>query len=61
MLVTRSDDEPGTVSRRLEVYWRETRPVVEHYRNSGRLSAVDGVGTPDEVTARLLAVSGRVA
>jgi adenylate kinase len=60
-LVARADDEPETVARRLELYRSETRPVVEHYRASGQLAAVDGVGTPDEVTARLLAAARKSA
>jgi adenylate kinase len=53
-LVVREDDRPETVGRRLEVYRRQTQPLVEHYRRAGLLAVVDGRGTPDEVHARLL-------
>lgn len=56
-LVTRPDDEPQTVRRRLEVYRQQTRPVVEHYRRAGLLTRVDGQGSPEEVYARLVGLS----
>ena len=48
-LVRRADDAPETVIRRLEVYARETAPLLEHYRALGRLRQVRGLGTMDEV------------
>jgi adenylate kinase len=54
-LVVREDDRPETVERRLEVYRRQTQPLVERYRRAGLLAVVDGRGTPEEVHARLLA------
>jgi adenylate kinase len=55
-LVQRHDDEEATVSRRLEVYERETRPLAEHYAALGLLHTVDADADVDEVTARLVAV-----
>jgi adenylate kinase len=56
-LARRADDEPDTVRRRYrDVYLAETEPVREHYRSAGvREVVVDGVGSPDEVYARLTA------
>ena len=34
-LVRRADDDAGTVKRRLEVYTRQTQPLVEYYETSG--------------------------
>lgn len=48
-LIRRADDAPETVTRRLEVYARETAPLLEHYRSMGRLREVPGLGTMDEV------------
>ena len=56
-LVRRTDDRPETVRERLDVYRRQTMPVAEYYRRTGRLNVVNGQGTPDEVNARLLAVA----
>jgi len=50
----RADDSPESVRKRLTVYDEQTAPVIEFYREHGQLSVVDGVGTLDEVTARIL-------
>jgi adenylate kinase len=52
----RDDDEPDAIRRRLELYERETAPLVDHYRQAGLLESVDGLGTEEEVFDRLLAV-----
>jgi len=48
-LIRRADDAPETVLRRLEVYARETAPLLEFYRGQCRLREVPGLGTVDEV------------
>lgn len=52
----RADDTPESVRTRLQVYETRTAPVVEHYRQQGKLAAVDGVGTLDEVFTRIVEV-----
>jgi adenylate kinase len=52
----RSDDTPETIMRRMDVYREQTAPVLEYYRSSGRTFEIEGLGTPDEVFNRLLAV-----
>jgi adenylate kinase len=49
----RKDDKPDTVRERLRVYQAQTAPVVEHFRELGTLVEVDGVGSMDEVYARI--------
>lgn len=51
----RSDDSPDAVRNRLRVYQDQTAPVIDHYRSRGRLACVYGVGSVDEVFARILA------
>lgn len=59
-LVRRKDDEPDAVRNRLEVYSRQTAPVIDWYRMHGaRLVTVDATGTPDEVMRRLLGALDR--
>jgi len=48
-LIRRADDAPETVLRRLEVYARETAPLLDFYRGQCRLREVPGLGTVDEV------------
>lgn len=52
----RADDSPDSVRTRLEVYNSQTAPVVDFYRQRGKLGVVDGVGTLDEVFARIIEV-----
>lgn len=54
----RVDDSPEAVERRLALYEEQTAPLIAHYRTRGVLAVVDGVGTPDEVFARLVSVIG---
>src|SRR6476660_1368929 len=54
----RDDDTEEAVERRLELYERETVPIVEYYRALGLLSVVDGVGEGDDVFERLVKVVG---
>jgi len=51
----RADDSPEAVRNRLRVYQDQTAPVVDHYRSRRRLACVYGVGSVDEVFARILA------
>jgi adenylate kinase len=51
----RADDSPEAVRHRLKVYADATAPVVDFYRNSGRLAHVDGVGGMDAVFDRIIA------
>lgn len=55
-LIQRDDDREATIANRLDVYERQTRPLLEHY--AGLLRSVDGLGAPDEVFARVVAALG---
>ena len=50
----RADDTPESVRNRLNVYSEQTAPVVEFYRNAGKLACVHGVGSMDEVFTRIV-------
>jgi adenylate kinase len=60
-LVQRQDDRPETVRARLEVYERETAPLVAYYERLGVLRRLDASGTPDSVYAAIQQAIGRVA
>ena len=53
-VVQRPDDTEAAIKRRLDLYDTETAPLVQWYAASGRLATVDGTGTPDDVTERLV-------
>jgi adenylate kinase len=57
-LLQRADDNEATIRNRLEVYERETAPLIDHYRSEGLLRTVKAEGTPAEVYARLLTELG---
>ncbi|MGH8084734.1 MAG: adenylate kinase [Lysobacter sp.] len=50
----RADDSPESVRTRLQVYNEQTAPVVDFFRQRGKLSVVDGVGSLDEVFTRIV-------
>jgi adenylate kinase len=54
-LYQRDDDEEEVVRGRLDVYARETSPIVGYYAEHGLLRSVDALGPMDEVTGRILA------
>jgi len=54
----RDDDNEEAISRRLELYEAETAPLLDWFEARGRLTVVDGLGTEDEVFARLSAAVG---
>jgi adenylate kinase len=54
----RSDDNEGTIRRRLQVYREKTEPLIQYYEKTGALRRVEGLGTPDEVYARIRAALG---
>lgn len=53
-IILRDDDKPETVLQRLRVYHEKTAPLIGYYKKLGHLRTVSGVGSEDEVFARLL-------
>lgn len=53
-VVQRADDTEEAVRKRLDLYAAETLPLVPFYAERGLLLEVDGLGSPDDVFARLL-------
>jgi len=51
-LIQREDDNEETISNRLEVYRKNTEPLISFYRKRGRLVTVDADGPIDEVYER---------
>jgi adenylate kinase len=48
-LIQRDDDKPETIRKRLEVYHRQTAPLVDYYEERGILKRFDGSRSPTEV------------
>ena len=54
-LYQRKDDNEETVGNRLKVYTDQTAPLIQYYKDKNVLIDIDGVGTIDEVFARIAA------
>ena len=54
-LYQRADDNVETVKNRLKVYFAETSPLIDYYRNAGKLLEIDGEGSTSDVNGRILA------
>jgi adenylate kinase len=48
-LVQRDDDKSDVVRNRLDVYHRDTAPLIAHYEDKGLLARIDGTRSPTEV------------
>ena len=57
-LVHRADDQEETVKRRLDEYDAMTAALLPYYAKAGLLKRVEGVGSPKDVTERLVAAIG---
>jgi len=57
-LVQREDDRPETVTKRLDVYDEQTRPLVEYYRKAGKLVQIDALASVQTVADRIAAALG---
>lgn len=53
-LYTRGDDQEETVRKRLDVYHRETEPIIDHYKAQGLVVTISALGKVDEVTKRAM-------
>jgi adenylate kinase len=62
-LIQRDDDKEETVRKRLEVYQRQTRPLVDYYgrwaasgeAGAPRYARISGTGSVEDITARVMA------
>lgn len=52
-LYQRPDDKEEVITKRLEVYQSQTKPLIEHYRQLGLLKTVKGEGGLDQITTRM--------
>ena len=65
-LIQREDDKEETVRKRLDVYHRQTRPLVDYYAQwaargepgAPRYAKVSGLGSVEEIAARVLGALG---
>jgi adenylate kinase len=59
-LYQREDDKAETVINRIQVYFKQTMPLIEYYKKAGLLLEVDGTQSIQQVTAETLAALSTV-
>ncbi len=57
-LYQRDDDNETTVKSRLDVYAKQTEPLIGYYKNQGKLRSINGVGDMEAIFGRITAVLG---
>ena len=55
-LILRDDDKPETVKNRLDVYHKQTQPLIDFYTEKGVLRSVDGTVDMKDVFAAIVAI-----
>jgi adenylate kinase len=53
-VLQREDDTEEAIQRRLDLYEAETAPLIAWYRERGILVHINGTGSPDAVTRRVV-------
>ena len=48
-LITRDDDQPDAIRNRLEVYKQLTQPLIDFYKQKGRLKTISALGGPQDI------------
>lgn len=54
-LYQRADDTPETVRKRIDVYTKETSPLIDYYNKAQKLVEIDGEGNIDSITKNIIA------
>lgn len=49
----RKDDTPDLIKKRLELYYKLTEPIIDHYSTLGLVEKIDGLGSIEEVNSRI--------
>jgi adenylate kinase len=51
----REDDDPGVFAKRIASFEAQTAPLLDYYARQGKLASIDGLGTAEEIFARVKA------
>jgi adenylate kinase len=55
-LIQRDDDKPEVIQNRLDVYHKQTEPLIQYYDKQGLMRRIDGTRSPEEVHDHIRAV-----
>jgi adenylate kinase len=53
-LYQRADDNTETIKKRLQVFFAETTPLIDYYAKTGKLLEVQGEGSVEEISTRII-------
>lgn len=53
-LYQRADDNTVTIKKRLEVFFSETAPLIDYYTKEGKLLEIQGEGSMEEISERII-------
>jgi adenylate kinase len=53
-LYQRADDNTETIKKRLQVFFAETAPLIDYYSQSGKLLEVQGEGSMEDISERII-------
>jgi adenylate kinase len=53
------DDSPEAIATRLQIYQRDTAPLIAHYAQRGIVHRVPGTGTVDQISGEIKRIIGR--
>ncbi len=51
----RADDNTESIRTRIDIFYKETMPVIEDWKKRGKIVSVSGAGTMEEVNRELVA------
>jgi adenylate kinase len=57
----REDDDPEVFAKRIASFEVQTAPLLDYYARQGKLASIDGLGTADEIFARVQAAVAEFA
>lgn len=49
----RTDDTAELIGKRLDLYYQQTQPLLEHYRYKGNLTEISGIGNVEKIQQRI--------
>jgi adenylate kinase len=50
----RKDDNKETIEKRLKIYEKDTKPILDYYKNKIKIYNIDGLGSIEEVNRRIM-------
>lgn len=59
-LGTRSDDNPESIKNRVQAYFEETMPVIDHYKETGKMTVMNGDQSIENAAKEIVEIVGKI-